>query len=479
MEHINKMYWEVLPKWSYEGHGKIGSINWKESIGYKVKFIYDDVEGEVEITGINKNKLFIKYLNEPIFEIACNSFKQCMLGKLLGKVTNNFKVEIGTTYEDKKRNIKIIDREYRDKTNNRGYTDKQKWYKYRCNKCGYEDWMTEGHLLEGNGCRPCGGTFLVVGYNDIPTTEPWMIPYFQGGYDEAKLYTRRSKKQILPICPSCHKAHYKNISIDTLNYSKGFKCVYCSDGIKYPEKLMFSILKQLNINFYPHKIFEWSNKKEYDFYIPSLEIIIETHGLQHYKKQGWKSSKPLEEQKANDNYKEYLALINNINEYIIIDCRYSELEYIKQNILNSRLNELFDLSTINWSNVEEFALSNRVKEACDYCKNNPTMTPKSISDIMNMSRTTITKYLKIGTKLGWCEYDGKQRQRDNFREVAISKGKLIEIFKDGVSLGIHKNATDLERESEKLFGIKLLQSGISEVCLGNRKKHKGFTFKYI
>ena len=454
-------------------------INWKGSIGYKVKFIYDDIEGLVEIVDVIDRHLYIKYLDKSIFKIAFSSFSRGMFGKLLEKVTDSFKVEIGQVFEDDKRYLVITDRKYRYRESNKGYIDKQKWYKYKCNKCGYEDWIIEGHLLEGNGCKPCGGTIAVEGYNDIPTTAPYLIPYFQGGYDEAKLYTKNSNRKIVPVCPHCNNIHYKYSAINKLNLGNGFNCIYCSDGIKYPEKLMFSILKQLNVIFSPHKIFEWSNKKEYDFYVNSLDMIIETHGLQHYKKQGWKNSKPLEEQKTNDNYKEQLALTNNIKEYIVIDCRYSELEYIKQNILKSKLNELFDLSIIYWNKVEEFALSNRVKEACDYCKNNPIMTPKTISEIMNMSRTTISKYLKIGTKLGWCKYDGKQRQRDNFREVAISKGKPIEIFKDGTSLGIHKNATDLERESEKLFGIKLLQSGISEVCLGHRKKHKGFTFKYI
>src|SRR5574344_202584 len=46
-------------------------------------------------------------------------------------------------------------------------------------------------------------------------------------------------------------------------------------------------------------------------------------------------------------------------------CRKSELEYIKNNIFESKLNEIFDLSKIKWDECEEFALSNRVKEACD------------------------------------------------------------------------------------------------------------------
>ena len=48
-----------------------------------------------------------------------------------------------------------------------------------------------------------------------------------------------------------------------------------------------------------------------------------------------------------DLYKQNLALINGIENYIIIDCSKSDLDYIKPNILKSKLNEMFDLNNIN------------------------------------------------------------------------------------------------------------------------------------
>ena len=61
--------------------------------------------------------------------------------------------------------------------------------------------------------------------------------------------------------------------------------------------------------------------------------------------------------------KKYIAVVdgeitdNDIKEFgigIVIDCKYSELNYIKRNILDSRLNEIFDLSIIDWLKCEEF-----------------------------------------------------------------------------------------------------------------------------
>ena len=94
---------------------------------------------------------------------------------------------------------------------------------------------------------------------------------------------------------------------------------------------------------------------------------------------------------------------------IRIDCKKSDLHYIKNNIFNSKLIELFDLSKIDWNKIEIFALSSRVKEACDLW-NKGMKNTKKISNIMKMCRSTIIKYLTKGgkDKLNWCDYDPKQ-----------------------------------------------------------------------
>ena len=57
--------------------------------------------------------------------------------------------------------------------------------------------------------------------------------------------------------------------------------------------------------------------------------------------------KTLEQEQANDRYKKHLAKKNGIKIYYTIDMRYSELEYMKQNIIKT-LSHLFDLSEIDW-----------------------------------------------------------------------------------------------------------------------------------
>ena len=51
-------------------------------------------------------------------------------------------------------------------------------------------------------------------------------------------------------------------------------------------------------------MFEWSENKRYDVYIPYLNCIVENHGEQHYNN-SFKSlnGRTLEEEQKNDKYK--------------------------------------------------------------------------------------------------------------------------------------------------------------------------------
>ncbi|EQC1535443.1 hypothetical protein ACY1J9_001274 [Clostridium botulinum] len=479
---IRKVFLDDLPK--KDGIKQV--IDWGNTIGKKVKFCYDNIQGEIEIMSYETKKsyLCIKY-KDNILRIKSDHFKNCNIGRLLGVYTNNFKIKIGKILKDNKRNLVIINREIRKDKNNKN----EKWYKYKCNKCGWDQgWINESNLLKHKkGCSCCSGKIIVQGINDIPTTAPWMVKYFQGGYDEAKLYTKISNKKIKPICTNCEKIKNKLISISNIYYNHSIGCV-CDDGVSYSEKFMFKVLEQLNINFETElskSNFDWCKNYRYDFYIPSLNCIIETHGLQHYKNCKGVWTRKLKEEQKNDKLKEQLAKKNGIEHYTIIDCRYSELEWIKNNILNSKLNELFDLSKIDWIKCEEFACSNLIKRVCKIKKRNPSLTCDNISKLTNLTATTINKYLKKGNKLKWCDYNPKEESRKGSRKGGRKCGKMngkkVEIYKNNISLGIFKSCVELEMQSEKLFGVKLFRSNISAVCRNKYSKetYKEYLFRYV
>ena len=59
-----------------------------------------------------------------------------------------------------------------------------------------------------------------------------------------------------------------------------------------------------------------------------------------------KLQKTLIEEQINDSFKEKLAKDNGIEKYIVINCKESDLSYIKNNVLNSELSKIFDFCLI-------------------------------------------------------------------------------------------------------------------------------------
>lgn len=483
---MRKVFLDDLPR--RNGNNGV-NINWLKSIGYKIKFIYDDIESEFEIVGYinDKNPRLKLKLNNRLHEINISSIFQGKLGGILHKKTSEFKIEIGTIFKDKKRDLIIIDRERRERkyirNNKKENNCNQKWYLYHCNKCGYEGWIVEHTILnQKTGCGCCGGNKRVgEGINDIPTTAPWMVKYFQGGYDEAKLYTRSSNQYINPICPDCGRVKNKKKKIHDIYKTHSIGCS-CSDNISYPNKFAFKMLEELGVNFIPEYSPKWIGRKRYDFYfeLNKKKYILEMDGDFH-KIDNNMNGVSKEESKYIDDYKDEQARLHGI-EVIRIDytySSYSKFEDLKENILNSKLNELFDFSNINWLKCEEFGLSNLVKTVCQYW-NEGINNPQAISNILNISRPTVTSYLRKGAKLRMCDYT-KEKALSN-RSKIISKNskeihsKPIICITNGY---VFKSATECSIKSINIFRIKLGSNAISRVCRGERTHHKYYKFKYI
>jgi hypothetical protein len=419
-DYLKKVFADDLPKHKY-GVNK-DKIDWNNSIGCKIKFIYDDIEGEMKITDYaSENKLLkIKYDNK-YFEIKATNITQCKIGKIIGKKTSEFKIEIGKNFKDSKRDITIIDRKHEVK--NIGETSRlnEKLYKIHCNICDFDGteyydnngkhhkdyWIKERAIITSeNGCPCCANQIVVKNINSIVVKARWMISYFQGGYNEAKKYSCHSHKKIHPICPNCGRIKSTSITIDNIYKNHSIGCS-CSDNISYPEKYVFSIFEQIGIDFKTQlskTTFNWiTNDKRYDFYfkINNEDYIIETHGKQHYEKCGWST---LQDIQNNDEFKKQLALSNGIKEenYIVIDCRYSESDWIKNSILqNKKINKIFNLSRIDWLKAEKFAYNSRIKETCELKRDNPKMTNVEIGEKMKLVPKTVAIFLKRGKKLGW------------------------------------------------------------------------------
>jgi DNA-directed RNA polymerase subunit RPC12/RpoP len=320
----------------------------------------------------------------------------------------------------------------------------------------------------------CTNRKIVKGYNDIATTHPYIVNSLLD-FNDGFIYSHGSGKKVNWECLDCGNIIKNKRIADIAKY--GLFCPKCSDKISYSEKFTYNVLSQLNINFEYQKSFEWSLSKKYDFYIKDENIIIETHGEQHYVESFTrigKKARNLKEEQENDKLKEKLALQNNINKYIAIDVKRSELEYIKNNILNSELFKLFDLSGIDWVECHKFACSSLVCVVCNLW-NNEKMSTTQISKTIKLHVSTIIKYLKRGTELGLCDYSAKESSK-------IALQKTIKYIKDNISkkvIQLDKNNNFIkEYESISSAEKDMKINNISMCCMGKLKFVGGYKWVY-
>lgn len=195
------------------------------------------------------------------------------------------------------------------------------------------------------------------------------------------------------VCPICKTE--KKMRIADLS-KRGFSCDNCGKRISYPERFIKSFLDQLNVEYKREYSPIWANGKRYDFYLKDYDCIIETHGLQHYEG-GFerKNGRNVEQEQENDEYKSSLALNNNISNYIIIDCKKSEKNYIKQSIIQSDLFNLLNVKEIDWDECSINSLKNISEETYLLKQQNPNYTVRQIARILNISPSSVSNYLRL------------------------------------------------------------------------------------
>lgn len=345
-------------------------------------------------------------------------------------------------------------------------------YDVICPNCGHKKNMRVGHLLDQN--------FICDYCNSIGVKRPELVKYFIN-QDEAYTVSYGSNSKILLQCPDCGERRY----VSACNiYKKGFNCNRCGDGIPFPEKFMNNLLTQLGVKFIfqaNSKVFNWCERLRYDFYIPDISTIIEVHGAQHYKSDFKHcSGQSLETIQKNDIYKKQLALNNGITTYITIDCSWSNTKWIANSIINSKISELFNLQNVDWNACAHFAMSNISKKICTCWRDNyGHITTTILAKQFNLCTTTITKYLKQGTELGWCEYDAEKELEKGRIKSKETCSKPVIVLKNNQSVGIFDSIAELERQSDAIYGIHFPSSTICNICKGKMSQSNGYRFKYI
>ena len=459
-----------------------GKYKWTESVGCECDFDYDDVQGTIKIKDTyikNSRRHLIVQYNDEEFSIIARSFANANLYNIIFGIKGaQFQYKVGTTIQDDKRNFTIIDREYRTKDTDTGIENK-KFYKLHCNVCGHEWWRIECHIdnKDKYGCPMCAGITYCEGINDITITDPWMIPYFVNGANEAKQYMSSSAKKVFMQCPDCGRV--RQYRINELRMRGHLPCA-CQDSMSYPNKFMYSFFTQLGVHFEYEKKFDWSDNKVYDDFIvldSGKTLICENHGGWHYNDNLFNGITH-EEQQRIDQYKKELALSNGIDYYIELDCRKSDIDWIKDSILKSQLPLLFDLSDVDFIECGRFACHNLLKEVCDYKKKHPELFVNDIADQLHINANAVRRWLKKGSKLGFCEYDSSKEQQRKMHSLRGNTEDARPIICLDTGKCYHSTTLFVD-EYYQTNGKKLSSKNIRSVCVGKRHHVNNLHFSFI
>ncbi|WHY64690.1 zinc-ribbon domain-containing protein [Neobacillus sp. SuZ13] len=357
-------------------------------------------------------------------------------------------------------------------------------YLWNCPKCKNE-YPLMVYLRTSNGCN-CpfctnGNKRILKGFNDLWKTHPHVAQLLK---DEQRGYevTAKSGKKEEFVCSRCGFEKKTPVSSVT---SYGFSCPRCSDGVSYPEKFTFEFLSQLPIEFEFQKTFDWSKNiphsnpklkgtKRYDFYILSRNVIIETHGKQHFEKGHFgDSSRTLEEEQENDELKKNLAKGNGIEDrnYVVLDCRESTIEHIQKSLFSSHLATMFDLEAINWLKCHEFGCNNLVETVCELWEEGNGII--EICEKVKLSDITTRRYLKQGKELGWCDYTfGEARRRGSIIVGKKRRKEIVQLSMDGEFI----RYWEFISQASEVLGITL--SNITLTCKGKYNHAGGYKWMY-
>lgn len=175
--------------------------------------------------------------------------------------------------------------------------------KAECDICNSGSYFRKQHLLSnGVTCYACRYK------HQIKMLQKWnfkVIRYIDGNNIEVE----------------CRECGFKHIKIwDNAFRQNKIGCPKCNFSISNGEQIIIKLLKLKNIPFnHEYKL----ENKYFDFYIPSLNLIIEFDGEQHFK-DAWNS---VSVTKKNDLLKESICLKNNIN---LLRISYSEFKNLSK-----------------------------------------------------------------------------------------------------------------------------------------------------
>ena len=154
------------------------------------------------------------------------------------------------------------------------FTNKKVWWK--CEK-GHEWQQSPSIRATGTGCPYCASQKLLVGYNDLATTNPRLAKewnYEKNNFGPEDVMAHSNKK----VWWKCEKGH--EWQADLNSRGSGVNCPMCSKEFKtsFPEKTIYYYIKKAFDDAIENYRDISIENKEIDIFIPSQGIGIEYDG---------------------------------------------------------------------------------------------------------------------------------------------------------------------------------------------------------
>ena len=296
-------------------------------------------------------------------------------------------------------------------------------------KCSHEhpegEGVTPNDYKNGYGCGVCCGRIVVEGVNDLATNRPEIAiewhPTKIGDLKPTRV-TCKSNKKVWWLCLDCGYEWEATIATRT---SYDTSCSRCGDGISRPNKVMALVVEALGLNYELEYVVEGYSQYRFDIYLPDYKQAMENDGGQHYAylddklkdKKIWNNKTGMEIHYI-DLGKESVLMNEGLG-LIVVDCRESNIDYIRNSVENHPFFQQFDLSNINWEEIDIQTQKSKKIEVCRYWKEqkevNKDLTPSIVAEIFNIDKTTIVRWLTWGNESGLCTYSGEDERKTNTR----------------------------------------------------------------
>lgn len=280
--------------------------------------------------------------------------------------------------------------------------------KCECKKCGNIWWAKPNTLLCGAGCRKCG--YIKNGENRVKSHEDFLKEFSSLNHNSDNIEIigtyHRALEKIKCRCKLCGSVFEVTPSC-LLN---DWQCQVCSDNSNsYPNRFSYAFLSLLPVkNHIKEYSPEWIGRRRYDNYFEYKDnkYILEMDGGFHYVDA---FDKTAEEVQAIDKYKDKMAEQHGIK-VIRIECIQTHFNYIKRNIIESSLSEIFDLSNYDWelcnSKIERYSYMS----IWEYANKHSSLSVLEIANELNRNENSIRRIIKLGNEKGYCDYKLSQRK---------------------------------------------------------------------